>query len=369
MTGALAGVRVLDLADESAALCGRLLADLGADVVLAEPAAGSALRCIPPFFDAAPDPARSLFFWFYARGKRSVVADDDLLARLAAAADVVIDTGPPGAGRARAARHPRLVVAAVTPFGQEGPYRDWRASDLVAQAMGGMLAASGHADGPPLRALGLQAYHQAALFAAIGSVAALLARDRTGRGQLVDVSLQAAVAGALEHVPGQFHQSGAVARRQGTLHWTRCFRVGRSADGPVLHCTLGDWTALVEWLRADGMAADLVDDAWTVDPYRREHAEHLFDVLDAWAARYTTAELCEGAQLRRLPYAAVRPPEALLDDPQLAARGWFVPIEHPDLDRIIPYPGPPVRLAGWSPGRRPPLPGEHTAEVVREWIG
>ena len=368
MTGALAGLRVLDLADESGALCGRLLADLGADVVLAEPRDGSRLRRIPPFFDAAPDPARSLFFWFYARGKRSVTIDGDLLERLGAAADVVIDTGPPGSGPARAARFPRLIVAAITPFGQDGPYRDWRASDTVAQAMGGMLAASGHAEGPPLRSLGLQAYHQAATFAAIGAIAALLARERTGRGQVVDVSLQAAVAGALEHVPGQFHQSGTVAHRNGTLHWTRCFRVGRCADGPVLHCTLGDWTALVEWLRADGMLADLGDEAWTNDPYRRAHAEHLFDVLDAWAARYTVAELCEGAQLRRLPYAAVRPPEALLRDPQLEARGWFVPIEHPDLGITIPYPGPPVRLAGWSPGRRPPLPGEHTAEVVREWI-
>jgi benzylsuccinate CoA-transferase BbsE subunit len=368
MTGALAGLRVLDLADRPGALCGRLLAELGADVVLVEPPEGSPLRGIPPFWQGAPDPARSVFFWFYALGKRSIVAEPALLAQLLARADVVIETGPPGAGLALAARYPHLVVASITPFGQSGPYRDWRASDTVAQAMGGMLAVSGHPDGPPLRALGLQAYHQASAFAAIGIVSALLARAATGRGQHVDVSLQAAVAASLEHVPGQFHQSGLVAHRQGTLHWTRFFRVGRCRDGPVLHCTVGDWTSLVEWMRADGMAGDLVDPGWQHIERRREGAEHLFAALDAWAARYTVAELCEGAQLRRLPYAAVRPPEALLRDPQLAARGFFVPIEHPELGRLLPYPGPPFRLAGWTAPRRPPLVGEDGAAVRAAWL-
>jgi crotonobetainyl-CoA:carnitine CoA-transferase CaiB-like acyl-CoA transferase len=235
--------------------------------------------------------------------------------------------------------------------------------------MGGMLAVNGHVDGPPLRTLGLQAYHQAATFAAIGVVSALFAREATGRGQHVDVSLQAAVAGVLEHVPGLFHQSGAVAHRQGTLHWTRFFRVGRCRDGPVLHTTAGDWGALVEWMKADGMAADLDEPAHAGLAYRRDNAEHVFDVLDAWAARYTVAELCEGAQLRRIAYAAVRPPEALLRDPHLAERGFFVPIEHPELGLTVPYPGPPFRLDGWRPGRRPPLVGEHTDEVARAWLG
>jgi benzylsuccinate CoA-transferase BbsE subunit len=368
MSTALAGVRVLDLADRAGALCGRLLAELGADVVLVEPPGGSPLRAIPPFWDGAPDPARSIFFWFYALGKRSLVAEATDLEPLFSRADVVIETGPPGAGPALAARHPHLVVASITPFGQNGPYRDWRAADTVAQAMGGMLAVNGHPDGPPLRALGLQAYHQASVFAAIGIVSALFAREATGRGQHVDVSLQAAVAASLEHVPGQFHQSGLVARRQGTLHWTRFFRVGRCRDGPVLHCTVGDWTSLVEWMRADGMAADLADPAWQSIDRRRDEAEHVFAVLDAWAARYTVAELCAGAQLRRIPYAAVRPPEALLRDSQLAARGFFVPIEHPELGETLPYPGPPVRLAGWTVPRRPPLVGEHTAAVRATWL-
>jgi crotonobetainyl-CoA:carnitine CoA-transferase CaiB-like acyl-CoA transferase len=206
------------------------------------------------------------------------------------------------------------------------------------------------------------------VFAALGAIAALLVRDTTGRGQLVDVSLQAAVTASLEHVPGYFHQDGRIPRRQGTLHWTRYFRVGRCRDGWVMHCTLGDWTSLFEWMRSEGWAAELADPAWEGAPYRQEHAERLFDELDRWAATHTVAELYEGAQLRRLPYAAVRAPEALLADPHLAERGFFVPIEHPELGVTLPYPGAPFRM-GDSPWRvtRPPRLGEHTEVVLAEW--
>jgi len=378
VTGALAGVRVLDLADQRGALAGKLLAGLGADVVLVEPPEGSPLRSIPPFWQGVEDPERSLFFWFYNAGKRGITLDwrrpegAERLRRLAARADVLIESEPPGALAARGcgpeslrALNPRLVVASITPFGQTGPYRDWRASDTVAQAMGGMMFVNGHRDGPPLRSLGLQACHQAGIFAAVGVVSALLARDTTGRGQGVDVSLQAAVAGALEHVPGLWHQMGLVPTRQGTLHWTRYFCVGRCRDGWVMHCTLGDWTSLVEWMKADGMGAEL--DAPGLEDIRTRQAEadRLFAALDAWAARYTVEDLVQGAQLRRIPYAAVRPPEALLRDAHLAERGFFVPIEHPDLGLTVPYPGAPFRLtdAPWR-AARPPRLGEHNEQVV-----
>ena len=384
--GALAGLRVLDLADTSGAFAGRLLAGLGADVVKIEPPGGAALRGIPPFWDRLPAPERSLHFWFYDAGKRSVTLDwrrpagAVLLRRLVESADVLVETESPGSldalglgPDALRAGNPRLVVASITPFGRSGPYRDWRASDTVAQAMGGMLFVNGHAEGPPLRSLGLQAYHQAGVFTATGVVAALLAREQTGRGQNVDVSLQAAVAGSLEHVPGFWHQAGLVGHRQGTLHWTRYFRVGRCRDGWVMHCTLGDWTSLAEWVKVDGMGAGLDDPRLDDIKVRQAEAERLFDVLDAWALRYTVAELVEGAQLRRIPYAAVRPPEALLTDPQLAARGFFVPIEHPALagpGRTVPFPGAPFH-PGDAPWRvaRPPCLGEHNTEVLADELG
>jgi crotonobetainyl-CoA:carnitine CoA-transferase CaiB-like acyl-CoA transferase len=384
VTGALAGLRVLDLCDQQGAFAGKLLAGLGADVVLVEPPGGGPLRGILPFFEGVPGPERSLFFWFYAAGRRGITLDlahrdgADVLCRLSAAADVVLESGPPGrlaalgcGTAALRSSNARLVVASITPFGRSGPYRDWQASDLVAQALGGMLYVNGRPDGPPLGAFGLQAYHQAGIQAAVGVMAALLARDVTGRGQDVDVSLQAAVAGALEHVPGFFHQDGRIGVRQGTLHWTRYFRVGRCRDGWVMHCTLGDWTSLVEWMKADGIASDLLDEPSLDEPKNRQAAaERVFDMLDEWAARYTVAELASGAQLRRIPYAAVRAPEALLADPHLAARGFFVPIEHPDLGVTVPYPGAPFRLVD-TPWRvaRPPRLGEHNADVYRELLG
>jgi crotonobetainyl-CoA:carnitine CoA-transferase CaiB-like acyl-CoA transferase len=160
-----------------------------------------------------------------------------------------------------------------------------------------------------------------------------------------------------------------VAARQGTLHWTRYFRAGRCRDGWVLHCTLGDWTTLREWVKADGGAPPELDDPALDEPTTRQaRAEWLFDVLDAWAARRTVDELYEHAQLLRLPYAAVRAPEALLADPHLATRGFFVPIEHPALPQTLRCPVAPFRTGTmrWQVAR-PPLPFEHDAAVDDEW--
>jgi benzylsuccinate CoA-transferase BbsE subunit len=135
-----------------------------------------------------------------------------------------------------------------------------------------------------------------------------------------------------------------------------------------MHCTLGDWTSLFEWMRADGFGTAFEDPAFEGTMHRQKNAEALFDELDRWAAGYTVAELYEGAQLRRLPYAAVRPPEALLADPHLAERGFFVPIEHPDLGLTLPYPGAPFVMSE-TPWRvaRPPRVDEHGAQVRRDW--
>jgi crotonobetainyl-CoA:carnitine CoA-transferase CaiB-like acyl-CoA transferase len=350
--GPLSGVRVLDLADRSGAYAGRLLAALGADVLLAEPPGGHDTRRLD---------GDGLGFTFYACGKSVLPIDRDTKAgraqidRLAAAADAVVDTGHPGVADDLHARYPRLIVASITPFGRSGPRRTWLATDTVAQARGGMLGLSGHPGAPPLRALGLQAYQQAGVLAAAGVVAALLAREAGAPGRLLDVSLQAAVTASLEHLPGLFHQHGLSPRRQGTLHWTRAFRAGRCRDGWVLHSTMGDWTTLVEWVKSDGASHGLDDPAWSDPERRREDAERIFDALDAWGARHETAELYEGAQLRRLPYAALRPARTLPDDPQLHARRFFAPIDT-EAGGSVPIPGLPFLLGGTRPRTRPPAP-------------
>ena len=385
--GALSGVRVLDLADESGTYCGKLLADMGADVIAIEPPAGARMRTIGPFHnarrnaDATADPNRSLFFWHYNANKRSVTLDleaphdRDRFLHLAATADIIIETFAPGhldrlalGYAALTAHNPRLIVVSITPFGQTGPYRDFRGSDLIGQATGGMVFVNGFPDAPPLQGLGLQAYHSAAAYAAIGALLALLTRERSGRGQWVDVSMQECVAAAVEHASSFFHFDGSVAERHGSLHWTRYFRVGRCRDGHVLHCTLGDWTSLIEWVKAEGKAQDLAEPAWEDFNHRRDHCTHLFDVLDDWAKDYTVADLVDGAQARRLPYAAVLPMESVTRNPQLTDRGFFVPVRHDELDAALTYPGAPYVFSRtpWRLRRRPPRLGEHTDEVLAE---
>ena len=241
----------------------------------------------------------------------------------------------------------------------------------VLAALGGMLYVNGWPGRAPVRPWGLQAYHASAYYAAIATMCALLARDRDGAGQWIDLSMQEATAAAVEHAAGSYFGTGQIEPRRATLHWSRYFRVGKCRDGYIMHCSLGDWTSLVQWVAGDGKAQDLVGPEWEDVQYRAAHADHLFDVLDQWVADYSRDELLDRAQTLRLPYATVRNPEALLDDEQLRARGYFVEVEHPELGRKFRYPGAPYVFGDspWSVRRRPPWTGEHTGEILRDELG
>jgi crotonobetainyl-CoA:carnitine CoA-transferase CaiB-like acyl-CoA transferase len=282
----LRDIHVLNLADARADFCGRVLADLGADVRRG---------------DSPDQPADVLL----------LSGTPSELARRTLDPVVLLE------------RQPRLIVAVLSSFGLRGPRAEWHSCDTVAQALGGMLSVNGHVHEPPLRGLGPQAHHVAGVHAAIGVVLALRARGSSGRGQLVDVSVQESTVAALEHVMGVFRERGVVAARQGTLHWSGAFRVAQCRDGPVLLSHLGDWTALVEWLKADGAAQDLAEPRWMDAAVRRAECVHVFDVLAAWAAQYAVDDLVEQAQLRRLPFAPVWPLATVTQHPQLWARGFF----------------------------------------------
>jgi crotonobetainyl-CoA:carnitine CoA-transferase CaiB-like acyl-CoA transferase len=382
--GALAGLRVLDLTDVKGHLCSRLLGDMGADIIKVEPPGGDDARRIGPFVDDRPHRDRSLFFWFYNFNKRSLTLDLNdpegaaILRRLAAGADVVVESFKPGALErmglgwdALHALNPALILCSIAPFGQSGPYRGWEADDSVLTALSGMLYVNGFPKEAPVRPLGLQAYHSASYYGAIATMCALFARDATGEGQWIDLSMQESTASAVEHVSAGYFGSGLIEPRRGSLHWSRFFRVARCRDGYIMHCTLGDWTSLIEWVNGDGKAQDLTDAEWADFVKRRDDAEHLFDVLDEWVKDYSSRELLERAQTLRLPYASVRNPEALFTDEQLEARGYFHEVEHPELGRKFRYPGAPYLFGGspWSIRRRPPLVGEHTGEILAADLG
>ena len=291
----------------------------------------------------------------YYRFAREVASIDDALA----AADVVITSGRPSelvaAGMdydTLSAARPRLVVVNISPFGLSGPRAEWRGCNLVAAATGGMVYVNGWPDEPPLQPLGLQAYHAAGIHGAIGALLALRARDRDGRGQLVDISLQESAVAALEHVTGLYREGGVVARRSGTLHWTRAFRTVPARDGEVLATHMGDWDALREWIAADIGGSDLSDDRWNSLTYRREHCEELFEAIARWSVRYDASDLVEQAQQRRIPFAPVHTLDQAAQHPQLKARGYF------DFPLSLGFrelpPAPNTRPPTLTPDPRPP---------------
>ncbi len=319
---------------------------MGATVALVEPPDGSPWRAIGPYLKSSDARERSVAFRHYNTNKRSIVIDPTTpagrsrLQDLVDAADILID-GRPLPAKSTPPANPGLIHISITPFGSSGPRRALRGSDLIAQASGGMAFINGFADTAPLQGFGPQAYHSGGLHGAIAALLALLHRQRSGLGQLVDVSLQECVANCVEHASSIFHHEGRVAERQGALHWTRYFRTGRCRDGHVMHCTLGDWTTLSEWVKASGKGDALNDPLFDDPDYRKRECERLFDVLDGWALDLDANDLVGTAQLLRLPFAIVEPPERILTNEQLIGRAYFVDSPSEDGGQSLRHPGAP----------------------------
>lgn len=367
-SGALEDLRVIETGGLAAALAGRMFADMGAEVWKIELPAGDPSRRYPPFARRSAGRESSYFFHYYNAGKQSFVADPtreedgERLRRLIRSADVWIDTTAPGErspwgldAASVAREYPRLILARVTPFGLAGPFSQYRATDLVAQAAGGMIFTNGHPGEAPLQGFGLQAYHSASTYALVGILLALLDRTRSGRGQTVEVSVQEAVAGAVEESSAAWNGERRIEIRRGSMHWTRAFAVGRCRDGYILECTIGDWTTLHEWMKSRGCGEDLTGEEWNDFYYRREHAERIFAALDCFVADQKAGDVLEAAQLLRLPFAAVRSPEQLRDDPQLVARKFFLPIDRGE-DGPLLFPAPPFRMSKTPLRTRRPAP-------------
>jgi len=381
-SSALEGLRVVELATQLTAFCGKLLADMGADVLLVEAPGGSPQRQEGPFYDEVADRERSLPFWHYNTNKRGITLDlaqadgPALLRRLLAEADVLLEGEPVGSLAARGldfealhAEHPGLVVVSFSGFGQTGPRRGWQATELIAQALGGMAYTTGKETTPPLKTWGEQATQLAGMYGAIGALLAVAQRAATGDGQHVDVSMQEAVASALEIVlPWSLFEPHTVHRRQGSLHWSRGFRIFPSSDGYILFTLTQNWETLVGWLEADGMVEDLKDPQYAEPAYRREQLDHSIAVLERWSRTKTVDELMRQGQLLRFTWGQVTTPEQLLANEQLQERGFFVALEHPHEGRTFTYGGAPARFSAspWRLRRSAPRLGEHNEEVLRQ---
>jgi crotonobetainyl-CoA:carnitine CoA-transferase CaiB-like acyl-CoA transferase len=380
------GLRVVELAaDPAGEHVGKLLADLGADLVKVEPTDGSPTRRVGPFAGDVPDPDRSLTFWYHNTGKRSVVLDaPDELDLMLADADVLLTTLRPveltaaGLDLDRLRRqHPRLVVLSVTPFGLTGPWANYRSSDLVALAAGGLLNSCGYDDHsiPPIRPGGDQGYQTAASFAHSGLLLALIERQRTGQGQLVDVSMHEAIAVSVELANPYWFYPKVLVQRQ------TCRHAQPSMTQPALFRCRDDrwvyfvlivaepkaWQATVDWLDTLGLAADLTDPEWSEIGYRQGRFSHVQGLMEVLFLLQDADEAYREGQRRGLPIGILNAPEDVLADEHLLARGFFVDVDHDDFGTVR-YPGIPYRLSGFPPPQltRAPRLGEHSHEVLTQ---
>jgi crotonobetainyl-CoA:carnitine CoA-transferase CaiB-like acyl-CoA transferase len=348
-------LRVLDLTDELAFQGARLLVGLGADVVRVEPG------------DALHPAART----HWHAGKRWARLPDgpsaaDVLDALADGADVVLESGPlaelRGVREDGTSRWPHAVHIVVTPFGLTGPRRSWLVDDLVLASAGGMTWLGGHADGQPTPPPREQALQVAGSHAAIAAQLGVLARDRTGAGQLVDVSAQEAVAATLETAAIAWIHAGRFPVRNGGVYEHVAHRIFAAADGYVAGGYSGSermWTDLLAWLAEEGEADDLVDERWGDPVVRWEGRPHVDEVVARFVAKRTAHEVAEKGRERALPWAEVTPPDRLVDNPQLRERRFFA--------RVTGTPERPdgVEDAGF-PWEAPGLPRPISLSTLRE---
>jgi crotonobetainyl-CoA:carnitine CoA-transferase CaiB-like acyl-CoA transferase len=277
--GALSDYLVLDITNENGMLCPKLLADMGAEVIHIGLSEKSTLERF-----------------------REQVKN----------ANVLIESFPPGhlpslglGYKDLRQLNPGLIMVSITPFGQTGPYQDFKAYDFTVQALGGWLSVTGEPDAP-LKLFGNQAYATASLFTANGILLALWHRHTTGRGQYIDISILECAAATLDHVLVRYFYEGIVSGRQGSLHWNNAFRVFRCKDGYALLSLHMHWDTLVEWLASEGMAADLTDKKWRDREARIKGFDHIVRIMEAWALTHTVAELVEQGQLMHFPWAEVK---------------------------------------------------------------
>ncbi len=391
--GPLAGLRVLELADEKGQFCGKLLGDLGADVVKIEPPGGEPSRRVGPFLDDVPHPERSLSFWYYNTSKRSITLNlkaaygRQLFRSLAAAADVVLETFPPGFMASLGLdyellcqQNRRLIQCSLTPFGQTGPWRDYLSSDLLHMAAGGEMASSGYDEadapnGPPVAPGGGNAWHMGCHYACMAILAALVDRTLSGQGQYIDASIHEACALTTEAAIASYVYRGEVLRRQTGRHHAANHTPRtqfRAKDGRYVCALLGGRLNprfvrnLADLLDTYGMAGDLRDPKYQDPAVIAESTSHIIDDLVAnFIASLPAEEAYHAAQERGFTWGVVRAPEDLLDDPHLHDRGFWKQVEHPELGRSFTYPGEAAIFSDspWQLSRRAPLIGEHNLEI------
>jgi len=397
----LAPYRVLDLTDEKGFLCGKILGDLGADVIKIERPGGDSARRIGPFYQNVPDPQKSLYWFAFNNNKRGITLNietadgSDLFKELVKTADVVVESFVPGYmdelglgySELRRLTDGKIVLTSVTPFGQEGPYTKYKVSDIGIMAMSGSMYLLGDPDRPPVRTSIPVSYVWVGSYAALGTLMALFHQQMTGVGQHVDVSAQASAAWSADTAPFYWEADGTMTKRVGnaiagrSIHGAVMKAAYPAKDGYICWLIYGARSGAitnketVKWMDEKGMATDwLKSQDW--DKFDPAHAtpedfERIMEPVGQFLQGITKREFQEESVKRRIMGYPVSTAKDIMENPQLQAREVWQEVEHPELGASITYPGPWVKMSQSACGirRRAPLIGEHNQEIYVKELG
>lgn len=379
----LTGYRVLDLAGPLGLHCTKLLADMGADVVKIEPPGGDETRRQPPFKEDLPHPEKSLYFLHFNTNKRGITLDIEapegraIFLELARKADVVLETFRPGrmdelgiGYETLRTQNPGLVYAAITAFGQTGPWRDYKANDMAGLALGNLLYLAGEPGEPPLQPPGEIAYGMASTYGAFAIAVALYHRLESGKGQYIDVSMHECAG----HIAGYFipnygYTGGKPARASRKGEETDLYDPYPTKNGYVriFIIPVEQWRRLVDWM---GRPTSISGPEFEKMAYRRKNPAAVHKAVSEFCLRYTKEELYEEGQKRRIAVTPINTAGEFINSPQTQAREIFTPMEHPVVGKYAHF-GPVPRLSE-TPGRiwrTAPLIGEHNKEIYCGELG
>ncbi len=400
--GLLGLCRVLDLTTDGAMLCGKILGDFGADVIQIEPPGGNPTRSVGPFYHDDPNSDKSLTWFYLGLNKRGVTLDLDqpegqeIFRQLVATADFVVESFRPGylAGLGLGYEDLRrikldIIMTAITPFGQTGPYIDYQVTDIVGVALTGQMWLFGETDRAPVRISAPQFFMQGGLQAAMGSMVAQYHHDVSGEGQYVDQSCQQAMILTLANAPQTWDFNrfnvrgggpGTLIPRPAPLGPIYARSIYSCRDGYVV-CWLGGGQAgrvasskaLVAWANEAGHMLEFKDHNWMEanSEIAQDEVDRRFNLLQAFLKTKTKDECLERAVRDAILMIPVNDVADVTHSPQLAYRDFFENIHHSELGDRITYPGFPIRMTEMQPviQRRAPLLGEHNAEVYGRELG
>lgn len=397
MEGLLSPYRVLDLTDEKGLICGKILGDMGADVIKIEKPGGDPARRIGPFYHDEIDPEKSLYWFAYNNSKRGMTLDiesaegQEIFKQLVKTADFVIESFEPGYMAKLGLGYedldklnPGIILVSISPFGQTGPLKDYKASDITLWALGGMMYVSGDQETPPVRiSHHPQSYLHGAAEGAAGAMMALYYRQITGKGQHVDVSIQESVVQVTDTVTLAWDMQKATTTRSGPAGAnpkikTRSTRTWPCKDGYVRFSYRAGPQAernnapLIEWMDSEGFANDFLRSfnwaTWDMRTTTQEVIDQLEQPTKVFFLAHTKLGILKGALKYRLMMYPASTPKDILESEQLAVRDFWVKVEHPELGTTITYPGAMAKTTLLPPriSRRAPLIGEHNDEIRNE---